>query len=154
MFKILVDADASPVKQEVYRVARRYGLKVVLVANSPVACPAEDWLEMVVVGSHPDAADDWIAENINRDDILVTGDIPLASRGLKKGARVLSPKGLIISDSSIGNMLATRDLMTHLRDIGIKTSGPASFNKNDRSRFLQALDQLIQNIIKCSQDVP
>jgi uncharacterized protein len=149
MFKILVDADATPVKQEIYRVACRYGIKVILVANSSIAIPAETWLEMVVVGSQLDAADDWIVDHIDKNDILITGDIPLADRGLKKGARVLSPKGLIFSAASIGNMLATRDLMTHLRDIGINTSGPAAFSKKDRSAFLQSLDQLIQSILKC-----
>jgi uncharacterized protein YaiI (UPF0178 family) len=144
MFKILVDADSSPVKQEVYRVARRYSLKVVLAANSSMVVPTEEWLEMVVVGSQLDAADDWIVEHINKNDILVTGDIPLAARSLKKGARVLSPKGLIFTEGSIGNMLATRDLLTHLRDIGINTSGPSAFSKKDRSRFLQALDNLVQ----------
>ena len=94
MFKILVDADASPVKQEVYRVARRYGIKVVLVANSPINVPAEDWLELVVVSGQLDAADDWIVDHIDKNDIVITGDIPLAARCLKKGARVLSPKGI------------------------------------------------------------
>jgi uncharacterized protein YaiI (UPF0178 family) len=146
MFKILVDADASPVKQEVFRVARRCGIKVVLVANSPINIPQEDWLEQVVVNNQLDAADDWIVEHIEKNDILITGDIPLAARSLKKGARVLSPKGLVFSEKSIGNTLATRDLMTHLRDIGITTTGPAAFSKNDRSRFLQALDKIIQTI--------
>jgi uncharacterized protein YaiI (UPF0178 family) len=146
MFKILVDADSSPVKPEVYRVARRYGIKVVLVANSSIVVPPGDWLELVVVSSQLDAADDWIVEHIDKDDILVTGDIPLAARSLKKSARVLSPNGLVFSESSIGNALATRDLMTHLRDIGIKTAGQAAFSKKDRSRFLQALDKLIQAI--------
>jgi hypothetical protein len=147
MFKILVDADASPIKQEVYRVAKRYGIKVVLVANSPMVVPPEDWLELVVVGSQLDSADDWIVDHINKNDILCTGDIPLAARGLKKGARVLSPKGLVFTESSIGNALATRDLMTHLRDIGINTPGPTVFSKKDRSCFLQALDKLILTIL-------
>jgi uncharacterized protein len=146
MFKILVDADANPVKQEVYRVARRYGIKVILVANSSIVIPTENWLEMVVVSSQLDAADDWIVDHINQNYILITGDIPLADRGLKKGARVLSPKGLVFSENSIGNMLATRDLMAHLRDIGLKTTGPAAFSKKDRSHFLQELDKLVQAI--------
>jgi uncharacterized protein len=147
MFKILVDADASPVKQEIFRVARRYGIKTIVVANSSIDIPTEDWLEMVVVSSQMDAADDWVVNHIENKDILITGDIPLAARGLKKGARVLTHKGIIISENSIGNMLATRDLMTHLRDIGISTTGPSSFNKKDRSRFLQALDKIIQDNI-------
>ncbi len=146
MFKILVDADASPVKQEVYRVAKRYGIKVVLVANSAINVPDEEWIDLAVVSGQLDAADDWIVEHINPDDIVITGDIPLASRSLKKGARVLGPKGITFTESSIGNVLATRDLMTHLRDIGINTGGPAVFNKKDRSWFLQALDRLIQAI--------
>ena len=147
MFKILVDADASPVKQEIFRVARRYRIKTIVVANSSIVIPTEDWLEMVVVSSQLDAADDWIVEHIEKKDILITGDIPLAARGLKKGARVLTHKGIIILENSIGNMLATRDLMTHLRDIGISTIGPSSFSKKDRSRFLQALDKIIQDNI-------
>ena len=147
MFKILVDADASPVKQEVFRVAVRYGIQVVLVANSTMKVPPEEWLEIVVVSSQLDAADDWIVNHLNNNDIVITGDIPLAARCLKTGARVLSSKGIVITESSIGNMLATRDLMTHLRDIGINTTGPAAFSKKDRSRFLQALDRLIQEII-------
>ncbi|HEX7474538.1 MAG TPA: YaiI/YqxD family protein [Dehalococcoidales bacterium] len=148
MFKIMIDADASPVKQEVYRVARRYGIKVTLVANSAISIPAEDWLELVVVSGQLDAADDWIVDNIEKNDIVITGDIPLASRGMKKGARVLSPKGMLFTESSIGNALATRDLMTHLRETGLKTGGPSAFAKKDRSRFLQALDSLIQAILK------
>jgi len=146
MFNILVDADASPVKQEVFRVANRYGIKVVLVANSTIKVPPEEWLEIVVVSSQLDAADDWIVDHINKNDVVITGDIPLAARCLKKGARVLSPKGIVITEGSIGNMLATRDLMTHLRDIGINTTGPAAFSKRDRSLFLQSLDKIIQAI--------
>lgn len=146
MFKILVDADAVPVRQEVYRVARRYGIEVVLVANSPMNVPAEDWLELVVVSSQFDAADDWIVDHVNQNDIVVTGDIPLAARCLKKGARVLGHQGLVFTESSIGDALATRDLMAHLRNIGINTGGPAGFDKKDRSRFLQALDGIIQAI--------
>jgi uncharacterized protein YaiI (UPF0178 family) len=148
MFKIMIDADASPVKQEVYRVARRYGIKVTLVANSAINIPAEDWLEMVVVSGQLDAADDWIVDHVDKNDIVISGDIPLAARGMKKGARVLSPKGILFTESSIGNALATRDLMTHLRETGLKTSGPSAFAKKDRSRFLQALDGLIQAILK------
>jgi uncharacterized protein YaiI (UPF0178 family) len=146
MFKILVDADSCPVKQEVFRVAQRYGIKVTLVANSATNCPVEDWIEVKVVNDHLDAADDWIVDHINKDDIVVTGDIPLASLSIKKGARVLSPRGCVFTETSVGNALATRDLMTHLRDIGLKTGGPPSFDKKDRSRFLQSLDGLIQAI--------
>ena len=146
MFRILVDADSCPVKQEVYRVAQRYELKVILVANSAVNSPAEDWIEIKVVNDHLDAADDWIVDNISLNDIVITGDIPLASRSIKAGARVLSPRGTVFTECSVGNALATRDLMTHLRDTGMKTEGPPAFDKKDRSKFLQALDGLIQLI--------
>ena len=146
MFKILVDADSCPVKPEVYRVAKRYGLKVILVANSVINIPQEDWIELIIVSDGLDAADDWIVDNVHHNDIVITGDIPLASRSMKKGARVSSFHGSVFTESSMGNTLATRDLMTHLRDIGINTGGPPAFAKKDRSRFLQALDGLIQSI--------
>ncbi len=146
MSEILVDADSCPVKQEVYRVAKRYGLRVTVVANSQMHVPSEDWLKLVVVGDQFDAADDWIVEYITKNDIVVSGDIPLASRCLKKGARVLGPTGSVFTDDSIGDALATRDLMSHLRDIGITTGGPDPFKKRDRSRFLQSLDGIIQAI--------
>ena len=143
---ILVDADACPVKQEVYRVAKRYGLKVILVANSPMNIPQEDGISLVVVNGQLDAADDWIVEHAARNDIVITGDIPLAARSLKIGARVLEPKGKVFTETIIGNALATRDLMTHLRNIGIDTGGPAPFKKRDRSLFLQSLDKVIRAI--------
>ena len=146
MSEILIDADGCPVKQEVYRVARRYGLKVRVVANSQMHIPGEDWLELVVVSDQFNAADDWIVENITKNDIVISGDIPLASRCLEKGARVLGPRGHVFTEDSIGETLATRDLMSHLRDIGIMTTGPAPFKKLDRSRFLQSLDGIIQAI--------
>jgi hypothetical protein len=146
MYRILVDADAAPVKQEVFRVALRYGIKVILVANYPINIQEEDWLELVVVSGQFDAADDWIVKHVQKNDIVVTGDIPLAARCLKKVARVLDYRGLIFTENSIGNMLATRDLMAHLRNIGVNTSGPKVFVKKDRSRFLQSLDTIIQSI--------
>ena len=146
MLRIMVDADAVPVKQEIFRVALRYGIKVIMVANSPVNIPEEDWLESVIVSGRFDAADDWIVENTQKDDIVVTADIPLASRCLKKASRVLDYRGRIFTENSIGNLLATRDLMAHLRDIGVNTGGPKVFGKNDRSRFLQSLDTIIQSI--------
>lgn len=129
MPEILVDADACPVKQGVYRVAKRYELKVMLVANSPINIPQEDGISLVVVNCQLDAADDWIVDHATRNDIVITGDIPLAARCLKIGARVLEPKGDVFTDT-IGNALATRDLMTHLRDIGIGTGVPASFKRS------------------------
>jgi len=144
--EILVDADACPVKQEVYRVAKRYGIKVTLVANSQMHIPSKDWIELVVVSDQLDAADDWIVEYITKNDIVISEDIPLVSRCLKKGARVLGPRGHAFTEDSIGDALATRDLMSHLRDIGIITGGPNPFKKRDRSRFLQSLDGIIQDI--------
>jgi len=146
LLEILVDADGCPVKQEVYRVARRYGLKVTVVANSQMFIPDEDWLKLVIVSGRLDAADDWIAEHVAKDDIVVSGDIPLASRCLKKGARVIGPKGRVFTVDSIGDALATRDLMSQLRNTGLITGGPAPFEKRDRSRFLQSLDGVIQDI--------
>jgi uncharacterized protein len=147
MLRILVDSDAVPVKQEIFRVALRYGLKVIMVANSPVNIQPEDWLETVVVSGQFDAADDWIVENVQKDDIVVTADIPLAARCLKKAARVLDYRGRIFTENSICDLLETRDLMAHLRDIGVNTGGPKVFGKQDRSRFLQSLDTVIQSII-------
>ena len=147
MFRILVDADAAPVKQEVFRVALRYGIKVIMVANSPINIQQEEWLETVVVSGRFDAADDWIVEHVQKNDIVVTGDIPLAARCLKKAAWVLDYRGRILTENSIGNLLATRDLMAHLRDIGVNTGGPKVFEKKDRSRFLQSLDTIVQSIL-------
>ena len=144
MINIFVDADGCPVKQEVYRVAGRYGLKVTLVSNSRMRTPQEDWLKVIVVEGQFNAADDWIVEHVNEDDIVITGDIPLASRCLEKGAQVLAPTGRVFREEGIGDALATRELLSHLRDLGTITGGPAPFDKQDRSRFLQRLDETIQ----------
>jgi len=141
---IFVDADGCPVKQEVYRVAQRYRLKVILVSNSRMRIPHADWLELVVVDGQFDAADDWIVEHVRENDIVISGDIPLASRCLKKGALVLGPTGRLFTEENIGEALASRDLSSHLREIGTITGGPAAFEKRDRSRFLQRLDATIQ----------
>ncbi|RBP08176.1 hypothetical protein DFR50_12621 [Roseiarcus fermentans] len=141
--RIFVDADACPVKDEVYRVAARYGLTVFVVANSPIAVPRAPDIERVVVGTGPDAADDWIAERAGADAIVVTSDVPLASRCVKAGADVLAPNGKRFSESSIGMALATRDLMDHLRSTGQTTSGPKAFGQRDRSHFLSALDNAV-----------
>lgn len=141
---IIIDADGCPVKDETYRVAKRYGLKVTVVANSQMRVPQEDWLELVLVDGGFNAADDWIAGHVADNDIVVTADIPLASRCLEKGARVLSPRGDMFTEDSIGDALASRELMSHLRDMGTVTGGPAPFNKQDRSRFLHSLDGIIQ----------
>ncbi|MSS70498.1 MAG: YaiI/YqxD family protein [Candidatus Latescibacteria bacterium] len=144
MLDIFIDADGCPVKPEVYRVAQRYGLRVTLVSNTWMRTPPEDWIELVVVDGQPDAADDWIVEHVRPHDIVISGDIPLASRCLEKGALVLGPTGRVFTQDSIGEALASRDLMSQLRDLGTVTGGPAPFEKRDRSRFLQRLDETIQ----------
>ena len=140
---IFVDADACPVKDEVYRVAARYGLIVFVVANSPIVVPRAPEIERVVVGAGTDAADDWIAERAGSGAIVVTSDIPLASRCVKSGADVIAPNGKRFSESSIGMALATRNLMDHLRSTGQSTSGPKAFGPRDRSNFLSALDNAV-----------
>ena len=146
MTAIYVDADACPVKPEVARVAKRYGLGVTFVSNTWMRIP-EDWhAKMVVVDGQFDAADDWIVAQITKGDIVVTGDIPLAHRCIRSGARVIGPEGRLFTEENIGNILATRDLMHVLRDGQQLPGGPAPFQKEDRSRFLQGLDQIIQDI--------
>ena len=147
MLKIFVDADGCPVKQEIYRVAKRYKLKVTLVANRWIKTPLEDWIELIVVDDQFDAADDWIAGHIAKDDIVITDDIPLASRALDKGTEVLGTRGRIFHESNIGEALASRELQSQLRQMGIMTRGQAPFQKRDRSQFLQSLDQIIQRIL-------
>jgi uncharacterized protein YaiI (UPF0178 family) len=144
MLHVYVDADACPVKDEVYKVARRYGLKVTLVANSFMRAPAG--VELIVVDKGLDEADDWIAERVERDDIVVTGDIPLAARCLDQGARVLGHKGKPFTPENVGESLATRQLLTQLRDQGIMMGGPPPFAKKDRSLFLQKLDEMVNAI--------
>ena len=148
MTEIYVDADACPVKDEVYRVAQRYGLRVVLVSNAWLRVPNEEWLELVVVGAELDAADAWIVEHVSGDDIVVTADIPLAAMCLEKGAGVLGPRGRPYTEDSIGGALATRELMSQLREMGEVSGGPPPFEKRDRSQFLQALDRMINAIQK------
>jgi uncharacterized protein YaiI (UPF0178 family) len=140
---IFIDGDACPVKDEVYRVARRHGMKVLVVANAPLRVPPDDLIELVVVRGGFDAADDWIAEHIGPGDIAITADIPLADRCLRQGARVLGPKGHAFTEDSIGDALATRALMDMLRQGGQIGGGPAPFAKADRSRFLAKLDETI-----------
>jgi uncharacterized protein YaiI (UPF0178 family) len=144
IIEILVDADACPVKDEIYAVASRYGLRILLVANSRMAVPPEIGVELVVVGEGADVADDWIAENIGEDDIAITADIPLAARCLERGARVLGPNGREFTEDSIGGALATRALNSELREMGVLSGGPRPIQPKDRSRFLSKLDQLIQ----------
>jgi len=141
--QIYVDADACPVKDEVYRVAGRNGLKVYVVTNSYMNVPRDPLIERVAVPAGPDEADDWIAERAGASDIVITADIPLADRCVKAGATVLSPKGKPFTENSIGMQLATRNLMTDLRSAGAMTGGPPPFDKRDRSAFLSALNQAV-----------
>src|SRR4051794_32598116 len=143
---IYIDADACPVKDEVYRVARRHGIMVYVVANAPIRVPREDLIEAVVVRGGMDVADDWIVERIGPGDLAVTTDIPLADRCLRKGARVLGPKGQPFTEESIGEALATRALLDMLRQSGSFGGGPAPFAKADRSRFLAKLDEILHAI--------
>jgi len=145
MLIIYVDADACPVKGEVYRVARRYALRVAVVANAPLKVPAEDLVELVVRPGFG-AADDWIAEQAGPGDIVVTADIPLAARCLEQGARVLDPKGYPFTDNDIGSALALRALMDELRQGGAVTGGPAAMTPKDRSRFLSRLDEAVNAV--------
>lgn len=140
---IYVDADACPVKNEVYRVAERHGLSVKVVANSPIMVPREPWIERVVVGGDMDAADNWIAERAGRGAIVVTADVPLASRCVKAGATVIAPNGKPFDEDSIGLTLATRNLLHDLRSAGEVTGGPKPFEARDRSQFLQTLDRAV-----------
>ncbi len=146
MLHIYVDADACPVKQEVYRVAGRCRLEVTLVTNSRMRVPDEPWITLEVVRDGLDAADDWIVEHVSPSDIVITADIPLASRCLKKGAVVIGTTGKPFTDANIGPALATRDLLSDLRGAGEITGGPPPLTKRDRSRFLQSLDEAIQSI--------
>lgn len=146
--QIYVDADACPVKDEVLRVAERHGLVVHMVSNSWMRLPDSHLVRRVMVQEGPDAADDWIAERIGPRDIAVTADIPLASRCLKAGARVVGSTGKPFTEQSIGMALAMRDLMAHLRETGESRGYNASFTRADRSRFLQALEQLVQDIAR------
>jgi uncharacterized protein YaiI (UPF0178 family) len=148
MIALYIDADACPVKQEIYRVAERHALKgtdlkVFVVTNSPIAVPREEMIERVVVGAGMDEADNWIAERAGAGAIVITADVPLASRAVKSGASVIAPNGRAFTADSIGMTLATRNLMDSLRSAGEITGGPKPFSPRDRSSFLAALDQAI-----------
>ena len=140
---IYVDADACPVKEEIYRVARRYSTKVLVVANSPLRVPQAEIFEFVGVSGGFDVADDWIAERARTGDIVITADILLAGRCLQHGARVLGPTGLEFTEDAIGDALATRALLDMLRQSGDFRGGPSPFARSDRSRFLSKLDELV-----------
>jgi uncharacterized protein YaiI (UPF0178 family) len=144
--EIFVDADACPVKDEVYRVAGRHNLQTHVVANSFIRVPREPSIAMVVVPAGPDAADDWIAERAGPAAVVITADIPLASRCVKAGATVLTATGRQFDTDSIGMALATRNLMDHLRGTGEITGGPKPFSQRDRSAFLGALENAVQRL--------
>ena len=146
MLDLYIDADACPVKDEIYRVAERYGLEVFVVANNWMRVPDHPMIKLVTVADGLDVADDWIAEHAGVGDIAITSDIPLAARCIKNGARALSPNGKPFTEDSIGDVLATRNLMTELRETGEIRGGGRPFGKQDRSRFLQTLDTAIQAI--------
>jgi uncharacterized protein YaiI (UPF0178 family) len=144
---IYIDADACPVKDEVYRVARRYQLRSVVVANAPLRVPADPLIELVVCPGFG-AADDWIAEQAGPGDIVVTADVPLAARCLGREARVLDPRGRPFRDSDIGSAVGMRDLMDELRQGGAVTGGPAPMTAKDRSRFLSKLDEMASAVVR------
>ncbi|HEY7999542.1 MAG TPA: YaiI/YqxD family protein, partial [Pseudolabrys sp.] len=144
--RVFVDADACPVKPEIYRVAERYGLMVYVVANAFMAVPRSDMIERVIVPEGPDIADNWIAERAGDSDIVITADIPLAGRCLKRGATVIGPTGKPFTEDSIGMALATRDLLTDLRSAGATTRGPRPLSRQDISRFLSALDLAVTRL--------
>jgi uncharacterized protein YaiI (UPF0178 family) len=152
--RIYIDADACPVKDEIYRVAARHGLPVSVVAGQFIRVPQNPLIERVAAGSGMDAADDWIAERAGKGDIVVTSDIPLASRCVKAGAEVIAPNGKPFTEQSIGMTLAVRNLMTDLRSSGEVTGGPRSFAPRDRSAFLSALDQTIRRIQRQRAEQP
>ena len=148
MLHVYVDADACPVKQEVFRVAGRYGLKVTLVANSWMRVPDDPAIRLKVVGGDFDAADDFIADHAEPGDVVITADIPLAGRCLRAGASVIGTSGRPFTEANIGQVLATRDLLADLRGAGEQTGGPAPLTQRDRSRFLQQLDETVQSILR------
>ncbi len=143
---IYVDADACPVKPEVYKVAERHRLPVFVVSADVMAVPREPRITPVIVGPAFDAADDWIAERAGPGDVVVTADVPLASRCVKAGAAVIGPTGRPFTEDSVGMALATRNLMQDLREAGAVTGGPRPFSPRDRSRFLQALHETIEKL--------
>jgi len=143
---IFIDADACPVKNEVYRIAERYKLAVTLVANSWMRSPPYSWVGLQVVGNGFDEADNWIVDKVRKDDVVVTADIPLADRCIKAGASVIGPSGRVFTEDNIGSAVAMRDLMKELRGAGVVTGGPPPLSRRDRSRFLMEFDAMIQAI--------
>jgi len=146
--EIFIDADACPVKDETYKVAQRYGLKTWVVSNAFMQIPAHPRIERVIVDAGPDVADDWIAERVQPGDIVVTNDIPLAERTLQAGGAAIGANGRPFTQDSIGSAIAQRALMEQIRSTGEITGGPRPFDRNDRSRFLQALDEAVTKALR------
>lgn len=149
--RILVDADACPVKDEIYKVAARHGLPVTIVAGGFIRVPQDPMIERIAAGPGMDAADDWIAERADARSIVITADIPLASRCVKAGSAVIAPNGKPFTEQSIGMTLAVRNLMHDLRSSGDITGGPAPFKPSERSAFLSALDTAIRRLQRATQ---
>ena len=143
MTTLFVDGDASPVQDEVYRVAERYSLRVYVVANAWIRTPRDPRITLIVVEQEPDAADDWIAQRASAGDVVVTADVPLADRALKSGAHALRPNGHPFTLDNIGGALTSRSVGEHLRSFGVTTGGPKPLVPADRSRFLRALDAAV-----------
>ncbi len=148
MAEIFIDGDACPVKDEVYAVAARIGLAVVVVANQRMHVPTDLGVEMVVVEEGPDAADDWIVEEIRANDIVITADIPLAARCLELGAYALGTNGREFTRDSIGSALATREIKASIRESGVMTGGPPPISGRDRSRFANVLDRIVHQAMR------
>lgn len=144
--RIFIDGDGCPVKEETYKVALRYQIPVIVVANKRIQTPLHPLISMQVVAQGPDEADNWIAESISENEICITTDIPLADRCLKKSAYVLGARGDEFTEDMIGDAMATRELMKHLRELGEVGGGPPPFEQKDRSKFLGSLDRIIQKI--------
>jgi uncharacterized protein len=147
---IYLDADACPVKDLIFKVAVRYGVRLLVVANTPIRIPNEAvaHAEMIVVPGSPDAADDWIAEHAQKGDLVLTADIPLAARVIGNAARALDFRGGEYNPNRIGDALASRDLNAHLRSMGIVTGGPSAYSKNDRSKFASMLDAAVNKLAR------
>jgi len=148
LLEIFIDADACPVKDEVYAVAARHGVPVAVVANQRMNVPRDLGVEMIVVEQGPDVADDWIVEEVREFDVVITTDLPLAARCIPLGARVLSPNGREFDADSIGNLVATRDLKADLRSGGVSSGGPPPMTGRDRSRFSSKLDEMVQRCMR------
>ena len=146
MLIIYIDADACPVKEDIFRIASRHDMQVYVVSNRPLHVPVDENIHKVRVGSDPDAADNWICEHIKTGDIVITTDILLADRCLKKSAHAISPTGKVFNDDNIGAAKAMRELRAYLRETGVVPSYNAAFSKKKRSHFLQALEEMIQSI--------